>query len=556
MAIRRTFDDIGGEAVEIPVDIPTRPIDDITTRRTEPDLEVPVGAYREQKFDNVTVSGNPVDQSIVDLVFQSTEEPNVSYRWQGLQDFNAGKYRFSVRAQDGVRVIVAGDTIVDEWSATERRRAIMEEKEMPQGLSLVTVEWFKTGGTKRIEMVFEEIDLQNWVSCEDGEEHRGSPPDGWILTADGCWRAPTEIEDSEPVNLADVVQITPDTSVQVERAYVLNSGVQLTPYMLNFYNRSTNMSVIIAMDGPEVVTFSEQSFELAVQESKEVQVDFIQEKMNEMEEGLNLSSIVATLSAGTITLTPDSDDNIHIGIPDIENPTGPLIPVPDPTTIENPTGPLIPVPPPTTDPIDYPPPVTWCDASGAETVQRNGVAPTNWVQRQDGCYVPPMPPEPTVEITTRFVELAPSISNGINIAAGQLAAGLSGDDPNSWSWTWDLDVLSQGAGTGNTALQSLTAQWVMTESDLRLLENEGQTTRTVEAIARNGNDVKRSRLVVVFRDPRLAVIVAPPAPPPPNVAVPPPLTQPTQPTTVIIRDQRGGEAEAFVDPEDDRNFLF
>ena len=449
--------------------------------------EVPQGGYLKQRFANISLDGTPVEAVLIDpkVVQQTTSLANVSYRWRGLQPFDAGQYIFAVTAADGFALLIDGRPVIDEWVTGPNREesAIVN---MPAGHSLITLEWFKGSGTKSIRMAFTKRAVATWVSCEDGDEHDGAPPDGWILTGDGCWKPPVE-SDPGDVNLSEIVQISPDPTLQVERAYILDSGVQLTPYLMNFFNRSTNMSVNVAMDGPSPVMFSQRSFELQPQEEKGIQVDFIQEEMNKLVEGLNLSNIVATITAGTITLPKDSDGDIEIGPPLGTEPEQlPVVPLDEPDT--------------------PPPSPTWCDASGTETVERDGVPPTSWVLRSDGCYVPPTISRPDVNLSATFVETAPKLVKGINIAQGSLAASIVGDDPNTWTWAWDLDVANQGAGTGDTALRFLLGRWVMTEADLRSLEDNGATSRIVEVVARKGTEVLRSRLKIVFDDPALAFV--------------------------------------------------
>ena len=470
-----------------------RTVTDTTTRPDVPDTEqttVPEGAYRKQRFDNVTLSGTPVESVLAEIVSQRSGLTNVSYRWQGLQQFEAGEYRFSMQGQDGIRLTVASDVIIDGWVSSPRR-TLQATKDMPAGESLVTADWFKGEGTMSVRMTYEKVAVQEWISCEDGETHQGAPPDGWILTKDACWKSPIP-SDTGSVNLAEVVQIIPSPSNHVERAYVLGSGVTLTPYVLDFYNRSTNMSVKVAISGPSAVRFSRSAFELTPRASSGIRVDFITSEMDKLSEGLNLSSIIVTLTAGTITLNRNADDSIEIG---------------PPTSVIS----IQPIDIPLVDPIITPPPTpTWCDASGVETVQREGFPPANWILRVDGCYVPPAVIAPQVSLSATFSEGQPKLlADGENIAIGSLAATIAGDDPNTWSWAWDLDVQEEGAGTGRTDARSLTVKWTMTEQDLRSLEDSGETSRTVAVVARKGNDVLRSRFLIKFKNPALAFVTQP-----------------------------------------------
>jgi len=500
----------GGGVTDPTPDLPTPNGDGLPT-------DVPRGGYLKERFANTSLSGAPVEAVLIDptVVQQTTSLANVSYRWRGLQPFEAGKYLFAVTAADGFSLLINNRPIIDEW-VTGPNREESTIIDMPAGHSLITLEWFKGSGTKSIRMAFAKRAVATWISCEDGEEREGAAPDGWIITADGCWKPPTT-DDPIDVNLSKIIQINPDPTNPVERAYVLDSGVQLTPYLMNFYNRSTNMSVNVAMDGPTVLAFSQNSFELQPQEQKEIQVSFAQEEMNNLAEGINLSSIVATLTAGTITLAKDSDDDINIGPPVVIDPDQPDIP---PPSIIPPIEPVEP---------------EWCDASVEPPTTRQGVPPTDWILREDGCYVPPQVSEPDLDLTLAFLEITPKLLNGVNIAQGSLAASISGDDPNTWTWAWDLDVIGQGAGAGDIALRALIGSWTMTENDLRLLEDNGATSRIVEVVARKGTAVLRSTMKVVFDDPALA-FVTPPEPEP---------IDGRRTTTVVRRPSSGGGGTAL-----------
>jgi len=445
------------------------------------DLGIPIAKYRQQRYTNSLLFGPPAETKIVSEAAVGTNVVNASYRWQGYQAFSAEPIKFTIRGDDAFRLLI-GDQLVIDQAGTGLGRVKSAIVDMPAGESLLIVEWQKYGGgTKSVRMNWDKA-TPGWVSCEDGVRRPGDPPDGWIQTETSCWRPPTP----EEMDLAGIVQISPSSPIEV--GYALRSGAQAPPVVVMFYNRATNLSVNVQLDGPAAAAFSEAAFELMPQETREVTVTFPPAELDQLAEGTSTSAIAVVLSQGS--LAPDEDAKIG---PPVEPPEEPIV-----------------IPPP--DAPTPPPLQTWCDASGPEVVTRPGTPPEDWTQRADGCYVPPASTTPSVTLAATFAETAPKLLDGVSIAQGSLAASISGDDPNLWSWAWDLDVLGQGSGTGDTAARSLLARWVMTQADLQELETAGAASRLVEVVARKGTDVLRKRIKAVLDDPALALVTSPTQP--------------------------------------------
>ena len=84
----------------------------------------PVSGFTGQYFANMYLSGTPTltrtDSTInfnwgVGSPDASIPNDNFSVRWSKTESFNAGTYRFSATADDGVRLKVDGSTIIDQW---------------------------------------------------------------------------------------------------------------------------------------------------------------------------------------------------------------------------------------------------------------------------------------------------------------------------------------------------------------------------------------------------------------------------------------------------------
>jgi len=231
------------------------------------------------------------------------------------------------------------------------------------------------------------VDTRTWVSCEDGQTRQGLPPDGWIQTAQGCYKPPAPTTLPGTTDLRQVVDIIPSILDRIERAYVIGSGVMLEPYRITFFNKATNMSVVVKLTGPTPVKFvlagkdiASDSFELQPQQGRQVDVQFIQEELNKLPAGLIQSDILVVFAAGTVTIAKDQDDTIDIGPP-------PVVGVPLPPPITLPVGP----------PPEEAPTPTWKDGTSGTVVVREGFPPANYVLRADGVYIAPTPTPPTTK---------------------------------------------------------------------------------------------------------------------------------------------------------------
>ena len=440
------------------------------------------------------------------LINFNVTDTGVVYQWAGHFTFDNAEYDFAINATNKFRVKLDGVTVIDDFNSGATRARI-ERIDVSSGRHLITVEWAPNGGNS-INFNATKVPIKVWVSCDDGLEREGDPPEGWIKTASGCFKPPLSDTDTT-VDLLDVVDIRPGAETRIERAYVKGSGTALSSHRIKFFNRSSNMTVNVNLAGPKPVKFvtafqlagdvivggfPADSFELATQKEKEIDVLFTSSELDPLPDGLIRSEVLVSLSAGTITIPKDSDGTIDIGVP---------LPA-DAVTI-------ITVEPP---PVEPPPPAptpTWRDCSSSTEVVHDGFPPTDWVLRSDGCYVPPVPPPPAITLNITQQELLPLFDGSRSTARARLNAVLEGDDPTTFTYAWNFDVNRQGAGTGNTAIQNTIANWLMTDADLILLEDPptSKTTRVVEVIARRGIDVIRSRITVVLDNPELVFITPP-----------------------------------------------
>ncbi|MGB3713129.1 MAG: PA14 domain-containing protein [Candidatus Promineifilaceae bacterium] len=120
-------------------------------------------AWRGEYFNNMTLSGSPtVARNDQEIFFNwGTGSPasgipadNFSVRWTREAGFNAGTYRFIVHPDDGVRVWVDNQLIIDQWhdaTATIYSAALS----LSSGVHTIRVEYYENLGDAQIQFWWE-----------------------------------------------------------------------------------------------------------------------------------------------------------------------------------------------------------------------------------------------------------------------------------------------------------------------------------------------------------------------------------------------------------------
>jgi uncharacterized protein YraI len=80
-----------------------------------------------------------------------------SVRWTRTAFFNAGRYRFNIRVDDGMRLFVDGDLLIDEWRAGSERE-VSAERWLNEGVHHLRVEYFENTGMARAQLWWVRVD--------------------------------------------------------------------------------------------------------------------------------------------------------------------------------------------------------------------------------------------------------------------------------------------------------------------------------------------------------------------------------------------------------------
>ncbi len=112
--------------------------------------------YRAEYFTGTTLSGDPVatrcesainnDYGLGGPVGVDGLDPDAfSVRWTQRRQLAAGTYSFSATADDGVRVKVDGEAVIDEWRA-QGPTTFTADKVLTAGAHDIVVEYYESGG--------------------------------------------------------------------------------------------------------------------------------------------------------------------------------------------------------------------------------------------------------------------------------------------------------------------------------------------------------------------------------------------------------------------------
>ena len=118
------------------------------------------GAWRGEYFNNKNLSGPPaLVRDDANLSFNwgsgspstAISADNFSVRWTRSLSLNPGRYRFTVTADDGVRVWVNGQQIINGWS-DHPSQTFTGDIDLSGGVFPIQLEYYESGGGARVEL--------------------------------------------------------------------------------------------------------------------------------------------------------------------------------------------------------------------------------------------------------------------------------------------------------------------------------------------------------------------------------------------------------------------
>jgi hypothetical protein len=162
-----------------------------------------VGAWRGEYFNNATLSGSPaVVRSDTALDFNwgwsapaaGINRDYFSVRWSGSFPLEGGRYRFSTTSDDGVRLTVDGQRIIDAWVPMRGSRSATLD--LGAGQHTVQLEYFERTQAAMVRLDWQRIGAAAWTPtipppptvCAGGPLRLEAWPVESVCTAGG-WRA-------------------------------------------------------------------------------------------------------------------------------------------------------------------------------------------------------------------------------------------------------------------------------------------------------------------------------------------------------------------------------
>ncbi|UCC89087.1 MAG: SH3 domain-containing protein, partial [Anaerolineales bacterium] len=127
---------------------------------------VSITDWRGEYYDNPDLRGSPTHvRNDVSVNFDwgagapaaGVDADNFSARWSRALDFSAGTYRFTVRADDGVRLWVDGALVIDQWHASSGT-TYSTDVNLTHGMHTIRMEYYERGGQALARLAWERLD--------------------------------------------------------------------------------------------------------------------------------------------------------------------------------------------------------------------------------------------------------------------------------------------------------------------------------------------------------------------------------------------------------------
>lgn len=136
---------------------------------------VPTGAWRGSYFNNAQLSGSPVlvrnDAAIQFDWGGNAPAPglpadNFSVRWERRVQFESGAYRFTIVTDDGFRLFVNNNRVLDRFSEGPKHETI--DVMLPAGLSTIKLEYYEFRGNAYANLSWDRVSeprFANWTGA-------------------------------------------------------------------------------------------------------------------------------------------------------------------------------------------------------------------------------------------------------------------------------------------------------------------------------------------------------------------------------------------------------
>ena len=135
----------------------------------------PEDAFCVSYYDNATLSGDPIwvtEEARIQHLWESggpsadLPADHFSGRWSGRFFFESGEYAFRLRSDDGVRLWVDGQLVVDAW-LPQAATLFQEHLRLSSGYHLIEVAYFELSGSAVLQLDWSPVGAE--LACDTGD---------------------------------------------------------------------------------------------------------------------------------------------------------------------------------------------------------------------------------------------------------------------------------------------------------------------------------------------------------------------------------------------------
>jgi hypothetical protein len=158
--------------------------------------DVPVNRWQGLYFNNQTLNGPPAftraDSEInfnwkTGSPWSTIQSDHFSARWTGVFDHAPGTYRFTVVSDDGVRLWVNNQLIIDEWQDNQNV-TFQADLALPGGSAPVRLDYYENTGAALVKLTAEQIAGSAGSPSPTPPQTRPDlPPEGSAVVTNANW---------------------------------------------------------------------------------------------------------------------------------------------------------------------------------------------------------------------------------------------------------------------------------------------------------------------------------------------------------------------------------
>ncbi|MEN9434553.1 MAG: hypothetical protein RLZZ422_2142 [Pseudomonadota bacterium] len=173
-------------------------------------IEIPDNSYCAEYYQNTSLADEPVQVGTIEKLDFTWKETapipelladRVSIRWQGYFNFNADKYRFLVKVDDGARLWVDDQLLIDQWQGSPNQE-YFADLNMTAGKHLIRVEYKEESGWANAKVSWEQMQQCTGVPTDSfcGEYFDSDKLEGTVIRTQVAPKIDFDWADQRPMH--------------------------------------------------------------------------------------------------------------------------------------------------------------------------------------------------------------------------------------------------------------------------------------------------------------------------------------------------------------------